>query len=602
MVAALLGGLFGGELAGVAEVAMILSTSAEPEEYWLVPYAIASYGALGIAAGASIAALRLVLRRWSATAAFALGCGLSVVTLVLVVGHYHVTLRVFHEGLVLVSGVGVAVLGGLLVAGVVLGALSALVGRWLYTRLSASGLAAAMLLVLGGAIGFAAASHPQDDAVLTEPRATATGPNLILIVADTLRADALGPYGGKPGVSPVLDAFARDAVVFERAYAQASWTRPSIASILTSLYPSAHGAVRKLDLLPDRVLSMAEALFDEGYWTTGIVTNINLAPIFNFQQGFGEYRYLPPAFYFWATDSVTRLAIYKGLRAARERFGASRKYFYNYYQDAEVVVRAVKDWVERKPPTPFFLLIHYMDPHDPFFTIPYNGYGIARANLPNPPKDLRDEMHELYLQNVSYLDRHLGELFDYLRRAGLYDQSVIALVADHGEEFLEHGGWWHGTTLYEEQVHVPLVVKRANEPAPGSRRSDVVRTIDLAPTMMTAAGLPVPGEFMGRDLFSGAIADEPLFAEEDLEGNALASIRVGDWKLITANPGNPRGLQSVELYDLGEDPGEQRNQAAGSPEKVAALLKQLSETRVRIASRSSGQRLKAKLGVADRRS
>ena len=236
-----------------------------------------------------------------------------------------------------------------------------------------------------------------------------------------------------------------------------------------------HGTVRKMDFLPDSALTLAEVFKAQGYWTTAFTTNINVAPIFNFQQGFDEFHYLEPSFYFGATDSATKLAVYKGLRAAREKV-SSKIWVQNFYQDAEVVDANVEAWLGSKPPEPFFLFVHYMDPHDPYFEIPYNGHGVARVSTPEPAAERAEELHDLYRGDVRYLDAYLQELVERLQRSGVYDRSIIAVTADHGEEFHEHGGWWHGTSLYEEQVHVPLIVKRAQEPAPGRQRSDVSRT------------------------------------------------------------------------------------------------------------------------------
>ena len=599
-IACALGGLVGGALTGLGEVALILSTSAQPEEYWLVPYAVVAYGILGVCVAAAFAAVGLIIgRNRSGAGGFSLGVGSALAALAVIVGRYHIIQRVFHEELVLVSPSGIAVHVGLIVTAVLLGWLSARMFRVVYRGIAIGGVVAVFAVVLGGSVGLAVATARQDPNDVVAAHATASGPNVIMIVTDTLRADALGVYGGRTEQSPAIDAFARDAVLFEHAYAQSSWTRPSIASLLTSEYPSVHGAVHKMDILPDRVLTIAETMQAAGYWTAGVVTNINVAPIFNFQQGFGEYHYLEPAFYFWATDSATRLAIYKGLRIARERIGANRMYFYNYYQDAEVVGNTVDKWLTEQRARPFFLLIHYMDPHDPYFDIPYNGHGVARANTPEPPRERQNELHSLYLQDVSYLDRHLGDLLQQLRTLGLYDDTVIALVADHGEEFQEHNGWWHGTTLYEEQVRVPLIIKRAHEPAPGTRRSDLVRTIDLAPTLVSAAGVAIPNAFMGRNLFEDGTS-EPLFAEEDLEGNVLASIRVGNWKLVTANSGNPRGLAPVELYDLSSDPRERNNLATTDPDRTRALLEQLAQIRTRLAV--GGRRAQVEKNAVDRRS
>ena len=182
-------------------------------------------------------------------------------------------------------------------------------------------------------------------------------------------------------------------------------------------------------------------------------------------------------------------------------------------------------------------------------------------------------MRKLYGEDVTYLDRYLDVLFDRLKSLDLYDDTLIAVTADHGEEFREHGGWWHGTTLYEEQMHVPLIVKRPHEPLPGTVDSPVARSVDIAPTIMATAKLSVPAEFVGRDLFGAPPAEEePLFAEEDLEGNVLAAVRVGPWKLITANPDNPRGLQPLELYDLSRDPTEHDNLAAVQGAKTEEML------------------------------
>jgi arylsulfatase A-like enzyme len=260
-----------------------------------------------------------------------------------------------------------------------------------------------------------------------------------------------------------------------------------------------------------------------------------------------------------------------------------RNYIYvsNYYQDAEVLGNAVGKWLDEKPPQPFFLLVHYMDPHDPYFEMPYNGRGIARVNNQNPAATQAAAMRKLYEEDVAYLDGHLAKLLTQLRERDVYEKSVVALVADHGEEFQEHGGWWHGTTLYEEQLRVPLIIKRPNEKQPGTTDKFPARTLDIAPTLMAAAGVGAAREFAGQNLFSQKSRDagQMIFAEEDLEGNVLTSLKQGDWKIITANSGNPRGLQPVELYHLGEDPLEKRNLAEELPEETSRMLALLENYR-----------------------
>jgi arylsulfatase A-like enzyme len=275
-------------------------------------------------------------------------------------------------------------------------------------------------------------------------------------------------------------------------------------------------------------------------------------------------------------------------------------YYEHFYQDASVVEREVEAWLATKPPEPFFLFIHYMDPHDPYFEIPYNGTGVARVMTPSPPPEQAKALHDLYLEGVHFLDGYLHTMLGKLDAAGAYDRSIIAFTADHGEEFQEHGGWWHGTALYAEQLHIPLIIKRANEPAPGTSRTDVARGIDISSSVMAAAGLPLPPSFMGVDLFTGRVT-EPLLAEEDLEGNQLTSIQSDGWKLITANPGNPRGLPTTELFNLDEDPGEKKNLATIEKSRVSDLIAQLESLRARIAEHGARTIGKVTTDAADPR-
>jgi arylsulfatase A-like enzyme len=603
-----LGGAWGGAVVGLAEATVITVSSAPGEEYWLFPYAIVSYGVLGMVTGLGCTLVGAVLvpqrvRR----ATLGLGASAAFFLIGFAVARYHVIQRVFGEELVTASAMGLAVHAGIFVCVGALAFALLYCGGWLQRCRSGLALAAmALVACVGVSCGAAVLASPHAPQLVggRPPTATPpTAPNIILVILDTLRADGLGSYGAAATASPALDAFAREAVRFENTYSQSSWTRPSIATILTSLYPSQHGAIHKMDALPDQVTTIAEALRANGYWTAGFVSNINVAPVFNFQQGFDEYTYLEPYFYFWATDSATQLAIYKGLRLARERFWRDRIYFYNYYQDAEVVTAAVAQWVEHNPPLPFFLFIHFMDPHDPYFEIPYNGRGVARVSNPDPPASRKDELHALYAKDVAYLDQHLGGFFAQLKSAGLYENTIIAVTADHGEEFQEHGGWWHGTSLYQEVVHVPLIVKRAHEERPGQVETDSARTLDIAPTLMAAAGLKIPHEFVGRDLFGPAAPEsEPLFAEEELEGNVLASLRVGPWKVITANTDNPRGLQPVELYNLDQDAHERHNLTPTEKARTEQMLELLAQERARVNNHDQVTGQMGADNVADHRS
>jgi arylsulfatase A-like enzyme len=402
-------------------------------------------------------------------------------------------------------------------------------------------------------------------------------------MVDTLRADHLSSYDPSHVQTPHIDRLARDGARYANAFAQASWTRPSVATILTGLYPSSHGAVHKADLLPGRVDTLAEQLQRGGYRTVGFANNANVSPAFNFQQGFDEYGYLAPAFFFAASEPAAQLTLYSGLRLVRERFLARRVDVHNYYQPAEVVTAEVKRWLDHRPANdpPFFLFAHYMDPHDPYMVHPYNGEGAARVANPNPPAAQAERLHRLYAGEVAHLDEHLGALFADLTARGLYERTLVILTSDHGEEFQEHGGWWHGTTLYDEQIRVPLLVKPPRKDGGGRVVEELATSLDIAPTVLAAAGLPVPETIQGHVLpLDGgrAPARTSVFAEEDLEGNVLFAVRTPEWKLINANPGNPRGLAEEEVYHVAVDPKEREELRARAPGELQSLRAELGRS------------------------
>jgi len=298
----------------------------------------------------------------------------------------------------------------------------------------------------------------------------------------------------------------------------------------------------------------------------------------------------------------------------RERFFARYIDVNNYYRPAETVVDTFLAWLDgpggKRPP--FFVYLHFMDPHDPYMVHPFNGVGYARVAMPNPPPEMAETLRKTYDGEITYLDEHLGRLMAELKRRGLYDKMLIVLTADHGEEFHEHGGWWHGTTLYDEQITVPLIVKPPAGGAAGRVVDDLTTSLDIAPTIIRAAGLAPPvamqGHVLPLDAAPGPTRDR-VFAEEDFEGNVLQAVRTRDWKLVDANPGNPRGLAPEELYDLGADPKELQNLASTDAQRReemrAALGRMILEAKAHAGAGAQAtvdsatkDRLKA-LGYAD---
>jgi arylsulfatase A-like enzyme len=300
-----------------------------------------------------------------------------------------------------------------------------------------------------------------------------------------------------------------------------------------------------------------------GYTTGGIVSNVNLAESFGFDQGYDDYYYLAPDYIAGAQESSSKLIVYQLVRqVVLGMLGGKKIWFNDYYQDSKVVNETAFEWLDRRGDERFFLFLHYMDPHDPYFEHPYDGVGIARVSMPEPDPKLKERLASLYRGEIEYLDAQFGELLAKLEEKGLYDDTVIALTADHGEEFDDHGGFWHGLTLYDEQIHVPLLIKWARRSDPPAERvaTGLARSIDIAPTLLGAAGLPIPDSMQGTDLRKPWAArpekDRQVFSEEDHEGNVLWSLRTEEEKLIVANEHNPRGLPPRAYFDVANDPGE----------------------------------------------
>jgi arylsulfatase A-like enzyme len=218
----------------------------------------------------------------------------------------------------------------------------------------------------------------------------------------------------------------------------------------------------------------------------------------------------------------------------------------------------------------FFLWLHYMEPHDPYFDIDGNSY--AKVSDPHPPVAWQDRMRQAYRDDVHRFDKALGELLDAIDARGISERTTVIVVADHGEEFADHGGFYHGVTLYEEQLHVPLVI--AGPGVTPAVDTSLAQQIDIAPTVLARFAVEAPAAWEGRDLLGDSEPPASTLAEENHEGNVLASVRTGDMKLILANEDNPRGLPPEALFDLAADPGEQTNLAGASP-AVAELRDEL---------------------------
>jgi len=586
-------GLLAGAALGCGEGLLVLASSATEPDYGVLAYGTAVYALVLGLVGALLAFVSALLGRlmqreaMAASASYARGAAGLFALCGLAIGAFRVRRDLYHEELVWKSphGLGVllvCVLCAVLVFVVASFGLRKLVERRAFAfllRAWGTPVVVAVLVLLLTAAGALGGAGPTQASV-ARPAANSQAGNILLIVVDTLRADRLPSYGYRPGRTPALDSFAQDALRFDAAFANASWTRPSFASILSGRFAASHRTMAKGDAFPDELTTLPEVLRSGGYETYGVVTNYNIAPFFNFHQGFDEYSYLEPSFVLGANDTAAKLLFVQALRQSIETMRAKRGQIEvgSAYRDAPTVTHEVLGLIDRKRAAPFFMLAAYMDPHDPYYAHPYDGTAYARAAHPRPLPEEAPRLSQLYDGEITFWDESFGQLIGALKQRGLYDDMTIVVTSDHGEEFFDHGGYWHGTTLYDEALHVPLFVKLPGNAMRGTVLRHLVQSIDLMPSLLKLAALPVPEGVQGQDLFN---PHDSVFAEESHEGNVLRALRLqrggSALKLIEANAGNPRGLAPRELYQVDQDRGEQVNLVDERPE-LLQLSQQALET------------------------
>jgi len=617
------GAVVAGTLIGLAEAIIVLKTSASGDMV-VLPYAAVLYALIGLALGVGLGIgtgiLGLVFKKLRSGHAWALGFSGVAGTLGVAIALYVANKNLYAEEGVPMQG-KLVILGAVVVLALVMLTLGAkLLDGPLSILTKPAGVVGLWALLAAGSWGVSKTvdASSLDGVRVPAKKATAAladRPNVIVIVIDTLRADYLGSYGSTDGSSPNMDALAKDGLVFDELVTSASWTRASFASLYTSMLPSAHTCSTKVSTLPDDVDTVAEVMSQDGYATGGLPDNINVTRSFNFQQGFDWFSYQALSNIAGATESASQLSMYNVVRKLRDIAQGDKKTVTDYYQPADVVLGNSLSWFKENTAAgnKTFMVAHLMEVHDPYFRHPYDGYAVGRAWHPEPDASEAAELKDLYRGEIKYADEQIGSFVQGLKDAGLYDNTLIIVTADHGEEFNEHGGWWHGVTLYDEMIHVPLIMKLPNSERAGQRMPWQVRQIDIAPTIAAMAGATPSPRWEGKSMLDAPslAALDALYAppapvdqvgtegeaavqapvapdtstlaraavsEEDFEGNVLSSIRAQGWKYIRANQGNPHGLPTQAVYDLGQDPGEQKNLAESEAGRRDQLQSDLDAT------------------------
>jgi arylsulfatase A-like enzyme len=417
-----------------------------------------------------------------------------------------------------------------------------------------------MLVTLGGVTGCGA-----DRAVR---------PSVVLVVIDALRRDHLSLYGYAKDTSPGVARLAEESAVFEHCLATSSWTKPSVLSLLSGLYPPSHGGHRNRRASP-RIDFLGEVLQERGYATAAVSGNPHVSPAFGMDQGFDHFE---------LGDN----------RRARD------------YPDLTELLDGARRWLAAHGGEPFFLYLHLMNVHGPyrappqyrlrFLEEPYEEFPfqnrlwkeILRYGRLERRADVTEaHLHDLtarYDGAVAYTDDALMSFVEELRAKGILDHSLLVITSDHGEELFDHGGFGHKRTLYGELLEIPLLIREPSGVGAGRRIADPVSLVDLPATILDWLGLLPPedgGAFgNGRSLVPLLRGDRegrspemrPLVAQLD-EVSAGRAFLVQEWpyRLLQTEKDYRGRENAVELFDVVADPGERVDLAPRRRERVAEL-------------------------------
>ena len=401
-------------------------------------------------------------------------------------------------------------------------------------------------------------------------------PDVLLIITDTTRADRFGCYANELGITPNLDKLAESGIRFTNANSHAPWTLPAVASLFTSNPPVIHcagGAIGKFTSLSDRVTTLAEVFKNTGYKTGAVMNVFFLSDKFGLTRGFEYVDY------------------FKGTTNTKMRSAAS-------------TTDAALKWLKSVGDKPYFMVVHYFDPHliylppDEFrakFADPLDRgsdclkFGnqddmtSVRRNETRLDEATIKRLEKLYNGEVAYVDREVGRLLDFVRKPGSKRQTIIVVTADHGEEFFDHGSFEHGHTVYQELLHVPLIMAGLDIPK-GMVVDQLVGLVDVAPTLCDLAGVEIPADFSGQTLLpameGSPLLERAVLSEGNMWGPSLFSLNEGKHKLIRL----PSGYC---LYDLENDPGERNNLLLSKPEIASAMTKNLTLLLEKLALRNS---------------
>lgn len=398
--------------------------------------------------------------------------------------------------------------------------------------------------------------------------------NLLVIVLDSLRADHLSPYGAVDIATPHLAELASKGVVFESARTNATWTRPSVVTMFSSQYPWHHGVLELDSIFPETLPYLPELLAEAGYRTKGASANDMVSALFGMARGF-ETLY-----------ALRKSQVYRASRDPRER----ARFVWTHLLDPLTAQDAAREG-------PFFAYLHQLDPHSPYnpatryrrrFTGTFSGEAMdtsvehvrhLRARARDLGAEQIDYLGRLYKGEVAFMDDYVGEIVHQLEARDLTRNTLIIFTSDHGEEFFDHQSLGHGHTVYDELLRVPLIMRLDGVLPAGTRVSQPVELIDLAPTVLDLLGLEIPPAMQGQSMLpyiENPSATQPRVSLATSGKLWQFSIGYGDWKLVRHNAIREESKEKVELFDLVRDPKERHDVSSEQPIVTSALRQLLA--------------------------
>ncbi len=332
-------------------------------------------------------------------------------------------------------------------------------------------------------------------------------PNILLITVDTLRPDHLSIYGFRERTTPNIDRLGKQGAVFDRAYCNVTWTTPSMATTLTGLLPSRHGFRSTFDRLPDDIETVAEKLHGRGYRNIAVVGSYPLDSIYGLDQGFDVYDddFTVPLFVSDAETFEDLPSIRGRTIEEQEAFNKKKAFGKSRRTDAEVSNTAIHYLTEIDPKKPFFLWVHYFGPH----SVP----DTRKPGLRN----LRDHV-DTYPDKVVRSDREVGRLLNQLKESGLDADTMVIFHSDHGEALGEHKFIGHGRYLFEDNLRIPLIIRRPGTIPAGRRVNALVSTVDIAATILEVAGVSAEDPSMeGKSVIPSILEGTPIHSSIYIE-------------------------------------------------------------------------------------